>query len=262
MESEYYVTLELSNRCRGLGHQHRGLNLATVTVEDIERWIMTETINKIHNIDCLQGFKLIKDKAVDLILTDIPYDVVNRDSNGLRDLDKKDADIIKFDLTSFLNECIRVCKGSIYIFCGTEQVSYIRETLVKADLSTRLIIWEKTNPSPMNGEYIWLSGIEVCIFGKFSGATFNEKCKNTVLKYPTVRNGFHPTEKPLKLFQYLINTSSNEGDLVLDPCIGSGTTAIAAAELKRNFIGFELNTEYYKIAQKRLLDWNSQIKLF
>ena len=137
--------------------------------------LLTETINKIHNIDCLQGFKLIKDKAVDLILTDIPYDVVNRDSNGLRDLDKKNADIIKFDLTSFLNECIRVCKGSIYIFCGTEQVSYIRETLVKADLSTRLIIWEKTNPSPMNGEYIWLSGIEVCIFGKFSRASINTR---------------------------------------------------------------------------------------
>lgn len=209
-------------------------------------------INSVNNIDCIKGFKEILPKSIDLILTDIPYSVVNRESNGLRILDKKSADNICFDLQSFLTECVRTCKGSIYIFCGTEQVSFIRQFLVKAGLSTRLIIWEKTNPSPMNGKHIWLSGIECCVYGKFRGAVFNEHCKNSILRYPSGRSKLHPTEKPLELFKYLIRVSSNAGDVVLDPCIGSGTTAVACMECDRNYIGFELNRKYYNICIKRI----------
>jgi site-specific DNA-methyltransferase (adenine-specific) len=215
-------------------------------------------LNKIYNIDCIVGFKKIKSKSVDLVLTDIPYTVVNRRSNGLRILTKEDADIGTFNLNVFLKETVRVCRGSIYIFCGTEQVSFIRKFLVDAGLSTRLIIWEKSNPSPMNGEYIWLSGIEVCVFGKFQGASFNEKCKNSVLKFPSGRSKSHPTEKPLRLFKYLVEVSSNQGDTVLDPCIGSGTTAIACLESKRKYLGFEINTEYYNHCVKRIEGWKEK----
>ena len=74
-------------------------------------------------------------------------------------------------------------KGSIYIFCSTEQVSEIRRLLGLNKLSTRLIIWNKTNPSPMNGQYIWLSSVECCVYGKFPKATFNEHCKGSVLNF-------------------------------------------------------------------------------
>lgn len=72
----------------------------------------------------------------------------------------------------------------------------------------------------------------------------------------------HPTQKPVALIQYLIRTYSNEGDTILDNCMGSGTTAIAAIREKRNFIGFELNKEYYDKACKRIKQEQAQLTLF
>ena len=203
-------------------------------------------------IDCIEGMKLLEDNYVDLILTDIPYGEINRKSNGLRNLDKKDADIIEFNLDKFIDECIRICSGSIYIFCGTRQAGIIRDKLSFNKLSTRLIIWEKTNPSPMNGQYIWLSGIELCVYAKKPKATFNKHCKNTVLKYPSGRSKIHPTQKPLGLFEELILTSTNENDIVLDPCCGSGTTAIASIKNNRNYMCFDINPDYIEITKDRI----------
>nr|DAV13088.1 MAG TPA: adenine-specific methyltransferase [Bacteriophage sp.] len=165
-------------------------------------------------------------------------------------MDKGAADVVTFDLDAFVTECVRVCKGSIYIFCGIGQVSTIRAKLVQLKLSTRLCIWEKTNPSPMNGDKLWLSGIECCVYGKFPKATFNQYCKNSVFRFPCGRNKIHPTQKPLPLISYLIESSSNEGDTVFDPCMGSGTTGEACLKLNRKFIGCELNTTYYLAAKE------------
>lgn len=196
--------------------------------------------------------KQFDDKSIELCVTDIPYGEVNRKSNGLRNLNKHKADEITFQLSDFLSELNRIIFGSIYIFCGTEQVSEIRKTLIEYGFSTRLIIWEKTNPSPMNGQYIWLSGVECCVYGKRKGAVFNGHCNNTVLRFPCGRNKLHPTQKPLDLIKQLIKFSSNRGGLVLDPCMGSGTTGIACKELDRDFIGIELDKEYFEIAKNRI----------
>lgn len=192
------------------------------------------------------------DGSIDLCVTDIPYGEVNRKSNGLRNLDKDKADKTTFILSDFLAEINRIVNGSVYIFCGTEQVSEIRKTLVECGFSTRLIIWEKTNPSPMNGQHIWLSGVECCVYGKRKGATFNGHCNNTVLRYPCGRNKLHPTQKPLELIEKLITMSSNEGDTVFDPCMGSGTTGVACVHTNRNFIGIEIDEGYYNIAKERI----------
>lgn len=104
----------------------------------------------------------------------------------------------------------------------------------------------------MNGDKIWLSGIECCVFGKFPKATFNYHCVNTVFEFPCGRRKFHPTEKPVKLMEYIVGASSNEGDVVFDPCMGSGTTGVASLNLGRYFIGCELNKEYFDIANERL----------
>lgn len=215
-------------------------------------------INRIYNIDCLQGMKLIKDRSIDLILTDIPYDQTNTRLNyGLRQINKGDADTLNFDLEKFMNECVRVCNGSVYIFCATEQVSYIRSFLDMNSFTTRLCIWEKTNPSPANGQYMWLNGVETCVYGVRSkrrggNPVFNERCKNTVWRFPNGSSKRHPTEKPLKLIEYLLQVSSVEGMTVLDPCIGSGTTAEAAIRNNRNFIGFDIKPEYVEIAKERI----------
>lgn len=165
----------------------------------------------LYNNDCLKIMKQFDDKSIELCVTDIPYGEVNRKSNGLRNLDKHKADEVTFSLSDFLSELNRIIFGSIYIFCGTGQVSEIRKTLIKYGFSTRLIIWEKTNPSPMNGQHIWLSGVECCVYGKRKGAVFNGHCNNTVLRFPCGRNKLHPTQKPLDLIKQLIEFSSNKG---------------------------------------------------
>ena len=200
--------------------------------------------------------------GVNCIITDIPYNECNRQSNGLRKLDKDKADVGDFDIIDLTKNLCDKTKGSIYMFCGINQVSAIRKTMMNEGLSTRIIVWEKTNPSPMNGNKIWLSGIELCVFGKKSKATFNLHCKNTVLRYPCGVNKIHPTQKPIALMSYIVKASTKEGDTVLDPFMGSGTTAIACIREKRNFIGFELNKEYYDKACKRIQLEMAQPSLF
>jgi DNA modification methylase len=116
------------------------------------------------------------------------------------------------------------------------------------------IISHNSNPSPMNGQFLWLSGMECCVYGKKKKAVFNEHCKNPVWEFPIEKNKLHPTQKPLKLFQYLITVSSNPGDLVFDPCVGSGTTALAAVREKRNYLAFDLSQSYVDLAQKRIME--------
>ena len=219
-------------------------------------------LNKIYNEDCLEGMKRIPDGSVDCIVTDIPYNECNRTDNGLRNLDKDKADIGCFDITELTYMLCNKTRGSIYVFCGFNQVSNIRMAMTAKGLSTRIIVWEKTNPSPMNGNKIWLSGIELCVFGKKSKATFNLHCKNTVLRYPCGVNKIHPTQKPIALMSYIVNASTKEGDAVLDPFMGSGTTAIACIREKRNLIGFELNKEYYDKACKRIQLEMAQTSIF
>ena len=82
-----------------------------------------------------------------------------------------------------------------------------------------------------------------------------------LLEFIRDKDKIHPTQKPVALIQYLIRTYSNEGDTVLDNCMGSGTTAIAAIREKRNFIGFELNKEYYNMACERIKIEKQQLTL-
>ena len=198
---------------------------------------------KLYNGDCLEVMdKLIEEGTkVNCVLTDIPYGEVNRSKeSGLRKFKKGKADEITFDINELLLRLEKICTGSFYIFCGIEQVSEIRKFFRKKDILTRLCIWEKTNPSPINCQYHWMSSIECCIYAKKKKATFNEHYKSCEWRNPVGRSKRHPTEKPLKLFKYLIETSTNENDLVLDCCLGSGTTGVACMNTNRKFIGIEL----------------------
>lgn len=210
-------------------------------------------VNKIIYGDCMEVMLDMKDSSVDYTLTDIPYDVVTRKDNGLRSLDKGKADILTFDLEKFLEEVHRVSSNSITIFCSKEQFSFIFEWFAKQKGTTRPIIWEKSNPSPMNGQYVYLSGVEFAVWFKKRGAkTFNPHCKNTVLKHPNGRSKLHPTEKNHGLLKELILDNTNEDDTVFDPCCGSGSHCLVAKENKRNYIGIELSEEYYNIAKNRI----------
>ena len=202
--------------------------------------------------DCLEHLKKITTDGVQLVLTDIPYGEVNRSSGGLRNLNKQEADIVTFELSDLVKQITRITKGSCYVFCGIEQVSELKRLFVAGGMSVRLGIWEKTNPSPMNGTKVWLSSIECCIFARKPGAVFTEHCKSVVWRNPSTRSKIHPTQKPVALFERLILASSLEGQTVCDPFMGSGTTGVACKHLQRNFIGIEKHPPYFEAASQRI----------
>jgi DNA modification methylase len=210
--------------------------------------------------DCMEYMKEMKNESVNLILTDIPYNEVNRESNGLRNLDKEKADVMTFVLSEFLDEVYRVCKGTIIIFCGKEQLSeihrYFADKQKKQKGTVRQLIWRKTNPSPMNGQHIYLSGIENAVWFKKRGSSFNAHCKHNVFNYPCGRSKLHPTEKNHDLIKDLILDNSNEGDLIFDPCAGSGNllaaAIIAGADPKKVYYN-EYSHDIFEIGKKRLM---------
>lgn len=208
---------------------------------------------KLWHGDCIQRMKELSDNSVNFTLTDIPYNEVNRVSNGIRNLDKKDADTLTFSLKHFLEQVYRITNNSICIFCGKEQFSEIYSFFAHKQGTVRPIVWEKTNPSPMNGQYIYISGVEFAVWFKKKGAkVFNAYCKNTVFRYSSGKSKVHPTQKNLDLFTELILDNTNENDIILDPCMGSGTTGVACKKSNRNFIGIEISKEYFRIARQRI----------
>lgn len=207
---------------------------------------------QLMNGDCLELMKGIPDGSVDMVLCDLPYGEVNQKSSGLRLLDRTKADVCNIDLEKLCAEFFRLSKGSIYAFCGTEQISVLVGYLKALGMTTRVCAWEKTNPSPMNGTRLWISGLEFCVFARKPNATFNEHCKKALWSAPSGRSKIHPTEKPLKLMERLVLASSNEGDTVLDCVMGSGTTGVACVNTGRKFIGIEMDEKYFEIAQKRI----------
>lgn len=209
--------------------------------------------------DCM-GILPTLDK-VDAVITDPPYGEVNRKSSGLRNLDKGVADVADFEIKE-LASLLAKYGSSVYVWCGIEQISELRLAMVNLGMSSRLCIWEKTNPSPMNGQHLWLSSIETCVFGKQAGATFNEHCVSPVFRLPTEPKEYHPTAKPIHLMERLIRASTNEGMTVIDPFMGSGTTGMAAIHMGRKFIGIEREPKYFDIACERIEAASKQVDMF
>ena len=211
--------------------------------------------------NCMDFLPLMAENSVNFTLTDIPYDEVNRKSNGLRSLDKAEADILTFNLLDFCEQVYRVTANSLCIFCGREQFSEIYSFFAQKQGTVRPVVWEKTNPSPMNGQYIYLSGVEFAVWFKKKGAkVFNAHCKNPVFKYPNGKSKLHPTEKNHLLLQDLILDNTNEGDIVFDPCMGSGSHGVVAVENGRKFIGYELNSHYFDIATDNFTQLMEKLK--
>lgn len=223
--------------------------------EQPTRWTheeMASKMNMIHNIDCLEFIRKVPDGYFDLVLTDIPYNEVNRESAGLRELDKSIADISEFNLSELAWNIGRISKGSVIMFCGMKQLSEITKSLQEDGFSTRTIIWEKTNPSPMNAQYLFVSGVELAAYGKKSGAYYDGEYCNTVFKYKSGESKIHPTQKPIKLWERLLEKVAEKNAKVFDPFMGSGTTAVACESLGLQWCGCELEPDYVEIANKRL----------
>ena len=143
------------------------------------------------------------------------------------------------------------------MFFDLWKISYLKDQLSDVKFKQiRFIEWIKTNPQPLNSGINYLTNCrEIALLGVKGGKpVFNSKYDNGLYKYPIQggKDRFHPTQKSLPLFEDLIKKHSNEGDVVLDCFLGSGTTAVAALNTNRKFVGCEVDEEYYIKSLERL----------
>lgn len=163
-----------------------------------------------------------------------------------------DSEFTMENLENFISEYYKKLKigGTLIIFFDLWKISQLKDLLDKYKFKQiRFIEWVKTNPQPLNSRVNYLTNCrEIALIAIKGGKpTFNSKYDNGIYMFPLQggKNRFHPTQKSLPLFEELIKKHSNENDTILDTFLGSGTTAIACKNTKRNFKGCELNKEYF-----------------
>ena len=170
-----------------------------------------------------------------------------------------DANFDLETLDKFVKEFYRVLRkgGTAIIFFDIWKLSDLKSIYESAKFKQlRFLEWIKTNPQPRNSNVNYLTNCrEVAVSAVKGGKpTFNSKYDNGTYQYPiyTGKDRFHPTQKSLVMFEELVKKHSNPGDLILDPFLGSGTTALAAKNLNRDFTGCEMDKEFFEKILDRL----------
>lgn len=212
-------------------------------------------LNKIHQGDCLDVMKEIKNSSVDCIITDPPYSTPTITSFGRKKvLNLADLSIQERFFRDVKKEIERILKpnGRVFIFCDDKYYPILFAVFYDWQ-NKNMVIWDKGkigmgNPFRKQHELIFYANRESFNYNRTEGITHYP----TILKYSSDKNKIHGAQKPIKLIEDLIKGFTNEGELVLDMFLGSGTTALACKNLNRNFIGIELNPEYCDMARKRL----------
>ena len=245
-------------------------------------------INRIYNEDCLEGMKGISDSSIDCIICDLPYgttickwdviipfDALWKQYNRII---KDDGAIVLFSKEPFTS--LLICSNlgdfkyrwnwikdtkSNFMQANYQPLNNVEDICVFSKAYAREIKGKtkiKYNPQYTIGEpyNIPKASSTTSIFSSnHKNGKYEHKDRDTSKRYPFItlnfnvdRDRIHPTQKPIDLIRYLVRTYSNEGDLVLDNCMGSGTTAIASIIENRNYIGFESNEEYFNMANERI----------
>lgn len=254
---------------------------------------MPEPINEIYNEDCLSGIKRIEDNSIDLILTDPPY-CLGKDYGN--DSDKKNPKEYLEWTYKWIDSAIPKLKnnGSMYVFLSwqysPEIFSYIKSKMTMINE----IIWDRRVPS-MGGSTRKFSSVHdnigffvknkqyyfdidairipydeetkkartrsIFVGKKWLEVGYNPKdvWVNSRLHKQDPEREEHPTQKPLAIIDRIVRASCPRGGIVLDPFMGSGTTAISCIRNERKYVGFEMNKDYYKIIQKRILRENNSL---
>lgn len=231
--------------------------------------------NRVEQIDAIEGLKRLPDNSVDLIVTDPPYNIAS--SNKLIQIAGKLQTTAEafggwdtyhpfdFDnlIRQLISEAYRVLKpgAGFYVFTARETNARFIEMAVQRGFTYRNVIAMTKSPGPSYYKNCWRSGFDLCMVlskGRGKHRTFNfleqSEMSNVYHYSPRLKVSKHPTEKPIELIERIIRVSSNPGDLVVDPFLGSGTTAVAAKKLGRRYLGFELHAPYLKIIRQRLKD--------
>jgi len=243
---------------------------------------MKKYLNKIIQGDCLEVMKDIDDKSIDMILCDLPYGTtacswdtiipfeplweqykrIIKDNGAivLTASQPFTSKLVMSNIKMFKHEWIwEKQKASNFMALKYQPAKYHENIMVfgKNKIIYNPIKWlisdnkrDKRNTinNPITNKTCHLGEIKR-VRNKDDGTRYPK----SILKInKSINKNIHPTQKPVALFEYLIKTYTNENDLVLDNCLGSGTTAVACQNLKRNFIGIEISKEYCKIAEERL----------
>lgn len=219
--------------------------------------------------DCFDQLKLIKSKSVDLILTDPPY-IISRETNfskgggneekyGKLSMQFGEWDKEKLDLEPLFKEFYRILKpgGTLIIFYDVFKLQEIYNFAAKYKFKQpRVGIWDKSNAVPINARINYLSNAREYFlsFCKGKKGTFNSYYDKAFYSYAIVNGKLrtHPTQKPIKLLEDIIRVNSNEYDTILDCFMGTGSTGIACINTNRDFIGIELDENYFNIAEQWL----------
>ena len=250
----------------------------------------------LFNDDCLNIMPQIEDKSIDLILCDLPYGVLNKNNEGA-----KWDNVIPFDKLWEQYERIIKDNGAIVLFASGmftadlmisnrnlwrynliwkkgdrttgflnanrmplrnhEDICVFYKNLPKYNPQMEFVGWNKINHEKGN----MLNQTSNNCYGNFEDVETKKspyKYPKSILTFEPEHDEFyHPTQKPVELMKWLINTYTDKGDLVLDNCMGSGTTGVACRILKRNFIGIEADEKYFRIAQDRINNGYSDINV-
>ena len=212
--------------------------------------------DEIYNENCIEGMQRMPADSVDLVVTDPPYGIEYR--SGWRR--EKYGTIIGDNGLQFLDETCReferVMKPNtaVYMFCSWHRIDEFKQTFERYFKLKNILIWVKNahGSGDLRGSYS--PKYEMVLFGSKGRSLLRGKRMEDVLQYDRVSGSksIHATQKPVKLLKAFIENSSDPGAIVLDPFLGSGSTAVAAVELGRHYIGYELSPEYFDIACKRI----------
>jgi len=215
-------------------------------------------INKIHNMDCIEGMKQMDDNSVDAVVTDPPYGI-NYQSQWVPKEERFDKIYGDGDIClSFIKDSFRVLKnsGALYLFTRWDVYpEYANEIKSEGFTIKNVIIWNRMVHGMGDLKGCYAPCYDMIIFAvKGHGHILKNGRPIDVISVRRVGADkmVHPTEKPIRLIEKLIDNSTEKNDTILDPFMGSGTTALACIYLQRNFIGFEISPEYCKIAEERL----------
>ena len=236
---------------------------------------MPDTI--LYNNDCIQAMKEIAEHSINLVVTDPPYNLgnfmISRDTNlkkmrsnffGSAGWDNLDYSAWAESMDCFFEEVARVMAkgGSLIVFMAAIKVETIIALAEKHGFYYKTTgIWHKLNPMPRNMNLHFVNSTEAWLYftykaktGTFNnaGAVLHDFIETSVTPTRERRFGKHPTQKPESLIAHFVSVLSNEGDWVLDPFMGSGTTGVVSKKNNRNFIGIELDAYYYEMAQRRI----------
>ena len=231
----------------------------------------------IYNEDCLEGMKLLPDKSIDMVLCDLPYGTTACKWDSVIPFEplweqynrvvKNNGAIVLFGSEPFSTELRHSnLKKYKYDWVWNKKLAGNGILAKKQPLKIHenIMVFNTTIyfPQMTKGKLRKKMGLkesEITGGDSYCQETYNDEYYPQSIQEFSIANmrkgRLHPTQKPVALLEYLIKTYTNEGEIVLDNCIGSGSTAIACINTDRHYIGYELDPEYYKIAQNRILDY-------